>query len=47
MRETGTRPTDRQNERRKKSQTIYGPMLRVLSYVSLEGRAKNESVENI
>ena len=44
MHENGTHPTERQNRRGKKLQTIYTSMLRVFSYVSLAGRVKNERV---
>ena len=42
--ETGTSPNERRNRKGKRSQTIYAPMLHVLSYVSLAGKAKNERV---
>ena len=44
VRATGKRPADRQSEREKYLQTIYAPMLRVLGYVLLASRAKNEWV---
>ena len=42
VRETGTRSAEKQNRKGKRPQTIYGPMLRVLSYVSLACKVNNE-----
>ena len=44
VRESRTSPTERQNSKRKRLETIYAPMLRVLSYMSLAGKAKNERI---
>ena len=38
--ETGTNPTKKAEQERKMSQSIYAPMLCVLSCVSLAGKAK-------
>ena len=40
VRETGTSPTEKAEQERKRSQSIYALMLRVLSSVSLAGKAK-------
>ena len=40
LRETGTSPTEMAEQERKRSRSIYAPMLRVLSCVSLAGKAK-------
>ena len=40
VRETGTSPAEKVKQERKRPQSIYAPMLRVLSYVSLAGKAK-------
>ena len=37
---TGTSPAEKTEQERKRSQSIYAPMLRVLNYVSLAGKAK-------
>ena len=40
MRETGTSPAEKSEQERKRSQSIYAPMLRILNCVSLTGKAK-------
>ena len=40
VRETGTSPAEKAEQERKRSQSIYSPMWRVLSCVSLAGKAK-------
>ena len=40
VRETGTSPAKKAEQERKKSQSIYVPMLRVLSCVSQAGKSK-------
>ena len=40
VRETGTSPAEKAEQERKKSQSIYAPMLRALSSVSLADKAK-------
>ena len=40
VRKTGTSPAENAEQERKKSQSIYAPMLRVLSCVLLAGKAK-------
>ncbi len=40
VRETGTSPAELAEQERKKSKSIYAPMLRLLSYASLVGKAK-------
>ena len=40
VRETGTSPAEKAEQERKRSQSIYTPILRVLSCVSLAGKAK-------
>ena len=40
VRETGTRLAEKAEQERKKLQSIYTPMLRVLSCVSLAGKTK-------
>ena len=37
---TGTSPTEKAEQERKRSQSIYAPMLRVLCCVSLAGKVK-------
>ena len=39
MRKTGTSPAEKAKQERKRSKTIYAPMLRVLICVSLAGKA--------
>ena len=39
-RETGASPAEKAEQERKRSQSIYVSILRVLSYVSLAGKAK-------
>ena len=38
--ETGTSPTEKAEQERKKLQSIYTPILHLLSYVSLAGKAR-------
>ena len=38
--ETGTSPAEKAEQERKRLQSIYAPMLHVLSRVSLAGKAK-------
>ena len=40
VRKTGTSPSEKVEQERKRSQSIYAPLLRVLSNVSLAGKAK-------
>ena len=40
MCETGTSPAEKEEQERKRSQSINAPILRVLSCVSLAGKAK-------
>ena len=40
VRETGTSPPEKAEQERKRLQSIYTPILRVLSWVSLAGKAR-------
>ena len=40
VRTSGTSPAEKPEQERKRSQSIYAPMLRVLSCMSLAGKAK-------